>query len=77
MSERELVSLEIRPGVYVRFWGLPWDLTPPEAAKIAGVVRALADAPSGVTATGRELGPGKPKTTSLTKQGDELTRPTG
>lgn len=43
----EILSVEIRPGVYIRFLGIPWDLSKAEADKIAAVVTALSDAPEG------------------------------
>ncbi len=39
----EIIPIEIREGVLVRIHGIPWDLTEREAAKIIGVIKALAN----------------------------------
>lgn len=41
-----VLPVQIRPGVFVRVQGIPWDLTHAEGEKIAAVVKAFAQAQS-------------------------------
>lgn len=55
----EVFSIEIREGVYVRFHGIPWDLTRSEAAKVGAVIVALGS-DSSAPASAEHLGEAPP-----------------
>lgn len=44
--EEPILTVPIRLGTDVRIHGIPWNLTPDEAAKIIAVVKAFAAPPS-------------------------------